>query len=167
MAPRLEADTPPTLPASPPAVPAARLSHNDVSQLRTLSILHYVLALFVAFFSLFPLIYLFLGIALLTGSIPLDGGASGALGAEAVGGMFVVMSAFFLLAGMTLAGLLVFAGRCLMQRRRHTLCMVVAGLSCLCMPLGTVLGVFTLMVLSRAPVRESFQGTASPLAPTS
>lgn len=155
------------LPASPPAVPAARLSHNDVSQLRALSILHYVLAGFIAFFSLFPLIYLFLGIALLSGSMPLDGGASGALGAEAVGVMFVVMSLFFILAGMTLAGFLVLAGRCLMQRRRHTLCMVVAGLSCLCMPLGTVLGVFTLMVLSRGPVRESFLDTATPPAPTS
>ena len=34
--------------------------------------------------------------------------------------------------------------------------MIVAGITCLSVPIGTVLGVFTLMVLSRPSVKQMF-----------
>jgi len=43
--------------------------------------------------------------------------------------------------------------------------MVIAGLSCLNMPLGTVLGIFTLIVLSRESVKVLFKGEATPQVP--
>jgi hypothetical protein len=45
-----------------------------------------------------------------------------------------------------------------MQRRTHrTFSLVVAGLDCLQMPFGTILGVFTIVVLMRDSVRASYE----------
>lgn len=46
--------------------------------------------------------------------------------------------------------------RCLSRRKSRTFCLVVAGLNCLQVPLGTVLGVFTIVVLMRDSVRTKF-----------
>jgi hypothetical protein len=54
------------------------------------------------------------------------------------------------------AFLVVVAGRSLQKRKRHTYCIVMAGISCLSIPLGTVLGIFTIMVLQRPSVRVAF-----------
>jgi len=37
-------------------------------------------------------------------------------------------------------------------------CVVMAGIACMFMPFGTVLGVFTLVVLTKPVVRELFDG---------
>jgi hypothetical protein len=62
--------------------------------------------------------------------------------------------------GIAFAVALAMAGRYLSLRRRYTFCLVMAGLSCLFMPFGTVLGVFTIIVLSRESVKEAFEGAA-------
>jgi hypothetical protein len=46
----------------------------------------------------------------------------------------------------------------LTRRRRYTFCLVIAGLLCLWMPFGTILGVFTLVTLTKPPVRAQFEG---------
>jgi hypothetical protein len=66
------------------------------------------------------------------------------------------------LGGWTLAGLLIYAGRCLARRTRRLFCLVAAGLGCLFFPLGTVLGVFTFIVLSRPTVRAVFEPPRPP-----
>jgi hypothetical protein len=70
--------------------------------------------------------------------------------------MFVWFYAFMgaLMALGLVLNLLVAAS--LRQRRRWTLCAVVSGLNCLQMPLGTILGVFTLVLINRSDVRASF-----------
>jgi hypothetical protein len=55
------------------------------------------------------------------------------------------------------AGILNFlSARFLRHRRHRTFSLVAAGLNCLQIPFGTVLGVFTIMVLSRPSVREKY-----------
>ena len=49
------------------------------------------------------------------------------------------------------------SARFLQKRRYRAFSMVVAGLNCLQFPLGTVLGVFTLVVLVRDSVREVYE----------
>ena len=51
---------------------------------------------------------------------------------------------------------MVLAGRYLARRERYTFCLVVAGVECMFMPFGTVLGVFTIIVLSRPSVKDLF-----------
>jgi hypothetical protein len=45
----------------------------------------------------------------------------------------------------------------LKERRSRVLCLVAAGLSCVEIPYGTVLGIWTFMVLGRASVQRQFE----------
>lgn len=143
-------DTHPAMPA-PPAPTA-----EDLQQLRLLSVFHYVLAGITAVFSLFPLLHLFMGLAIVTGHIPMESDAPGTMDPALFGWFFVAFAAIFILFGLALAGFMAYAGRCIARRRRHLLCLVVAGISCMFMPFGTVLGVFTLVVLLRPSVKAAF-----------
>lgn len=49
------------------------------------------------------------------------------------------------------------SGLFLRQRRHRVFSLVVAGLNCLHIPFGTILGIFTIMVLSRNSVREVYE----------
>jgi len=145
-----------TLPgAAPPAaaVPAPALVNRDDEHLKLLSVFHYVLAGIAALFGSFPLIHVAMGIALVAGAFPTD--SSDGPPPE-IGWIFIVMGGLFVLGGWTLAVLLFLAARSIAGRRRHFFCLVVAGASCLIMPLGTVLGVFTLLVLLRPTVKPLF-----------
>ena len=75
----------------------------------------------------------------------------------AMGWVFAIMGGAFVLAGWTIAALLIVAGRAIGRRRRYTLCFIVAALACLMMPFGTVLGVFSLIVLNRPSVKLLFE----------
>ena len=72
----------------------------------------------------------------------------------------LAMMKWFYLAGavwlVASAILNVLSGVCLRARKGRTFSMVVAGMNCLHLPLGTVLGVFTLIVLLRDSVRELY-----------
>ncbi|WP_282276781.1 hypothetical protein [Stenotrophomonas sp. PS02297] len=139
-------------------VPPPTLTDEDASQLRLLSIFHYVVAAITGLFSLFPVLHLAMGLAMVTGKLPMDQGTSGAqaLDPQLFGWFFVAFAGAFIVCGLTLAGFMAYAGRCLGRRRRHTLCLVVAAISCMMMPFGTVLGVFTLIVLMRPAVKAAF-----------
>jgi hypothetical protein len=126
-------------------------SSQDQQHLDLLGVFHYVVAALMALFSLFPLIHLALGVAMVTGKLePTDPGAA------IMGWFFIVFAAAFILCGLTMAALTALAGRYLRQRRRYTFCLVIAAIECLFMPFGTVLGVFTLIVLARNGVRDGF-----------
>lgn len=77
--------------------------------------------------------------------------------------LYVVMAAACFV-GMALN---IMSARFLKARRNRTFCMVVAGLNVLQVPFGTLLGVFTLLVLARDSVRQAFGGEerAAPIAP--
>jgi hypothetical protein len=49
------------------------------------------------------------------------------------------------------------SGLCIRAKRYRTFSLVVAAINCLHIPLGTVLGVFTLIVLIRDSVRELYE----------
>ncbi|MHC4489391.1 MAG: hypothetical protein ACYSW7_09510, partial [Planctomycetota bacterium] len=73
-----------------------------------------------------------------------------------IGLLFVLMAMLFITAGWTLAICIVIAGRCLSKRKRYMFCLVIAAITCTFMPFGTVLGVFTIIVLMRPSVKELF-----------
>jgi hypothetical protein len=70
--------------------------------------------------------------------------------------MFVVMGCVLVLGGWTYAAAMLAAGRALARRRLYSFCLAMAGVSCVFAPLGTVLGVFTLIVLMRPSVKALF-----------
>jgi len=126
--------------------------NKDLEQLRLLSIFHYVLAGVTALFSLFPLIHVVVGLAVVFGGPSMGNEVP----PPVFGWLFVLIGGFFILAGISLAVLIFFAGRMLSRRRHYLFCFVAAALECLFMPLGTVLGIFTIVVLSRESVKALF-----------
>ncbi|MCD9087794.1 hypothetical protein [Stenotrophomonas sp. SY1] len=142
---------------NPPAPPPA-ITEEDANQLRLLSIFHYVVAALTGLFSLFPVMHLVIGLGIVSGKLPVNASNPDVQDVDPrlFGWLFVIFAAVFIACGLLLAGYMAYAGRCLAQRRRHTLCLVVAAISCMLMPIGTVLGVFTLIVLMRPSVKAAF-----------
>jgi hypothetical protein len=137
----------------------APITDDTERQLDLLAVFHYVLAGITGLFALFPVLHLAMGLWMVSGGFPEQAAKPGQapMDPQMFGWIFVAIASVLIAFGMTLAALLAVAGRRLKQRRSHTFCLVVAGLTCMNMPLGTVLGVFTLVVLTRPGVREAFE----------
>jgi hypothetical protein len=130
--------------------------NEDQEHLRILSIFYYVVAGISGLFALFPFIHLFAGFAIL-GAEPQGDLAD----SRFMGGFFIVIASLAILLGLTYALALVLTGRNLANREHYTFCLVVAGVSCMFAPIGTVLGVFTIVVLMRSSVRELFESASA------
>jgi hypothetical protein len=136
---------------------AGPLNREDAEQLKLLSLGHYIVAGLQALFGLFPVLHLAMGIWMLRS--PEVTKAKDGPPAALFAGFFIAFALVWILTSWALAACLVIAGRSLSQRRRRTFCLVVAGVAALmCMPFGTVLGVFTIIVLLRPSVRDAFEG---------
>lgn len=135
------------------------MNAQDAQHLQLLSIFHYVVAGLAALFSLLPVFHVVLGVMI--ASQAARGAPDEAIGAV-IGWMFAAFACAIVLAGLAYAVTLALAGRYLAQRRRYTFCMVMAAISCIFVPVGTVLGVFTLLVLLRPSVLEAFEGAPEP-----
>ncbi|MFT3831668.1 MAG: hypothetical protein QM691_18385 [Opitutaceae bacterium] len=138
---------------------------QDQEHLRLLTIFHYVVAGLAALFACFPLFHLALGLFFILAPTSLAGSGQPPPPAF-LGWIFVVFASCFILAGWAFAACVIYAGRCLARRRRLLFCQVMAGIACIFMPFGTVLGVFTLIVLMRPSVKPLFerQPAVPPLA---
>lgn len=132
-------------------------ARTDADHLRQLSIGYYVMAGLTAFFGLLPLMHVGMGLALVTGKMPSSTPPGAPFGPEMLGWLFVVLGAVFVAFAQTIAVLNFVVGRSLVRRQRRLLCLVVAGLNCMNAPLGTLLGVFTFIVLGRDSVRALFE----------
>lgn len=131
--------------------------NSDAEHLRLLSIFHYIAGGLTALFALFPAIHLFMGIAMVTGRF--DEG-SNQTEARFIGWFFIVVASAMIAAGFAFAASMIVTGRFLAQRVYYTFCFVVAVLECVIVPFGTVLGVFTIVVLQRPAVKEVFGPTS-------
>ena len=78
-----------------------------------------------------------------------------------LGGFFIVAGVVAFLLTALVAGLTIYAGMCLQQKKNSTLIYVAAALNCLHVPLGTALGIFTFIVMSRPSVKALFDGSAA------
>jgi hypothetical protein len=76
--------------------------------------------------------------------------------AQLAGWVFVAVGSVISFFGWSLAAATIWAGRNLASQQRWTACLVVAALLCMFAPVGTVLGVFTILVLVRPSVKVRF-----------
>ena len=72
------------------------------------------------------------------------------------GWFFILFAAGMIIFGLSFAICLLLAGRFLARRVHYTFCFVMAALACMFFPFGTVLGIFTIIVLSRTGVKDLF-----------
>jgi hypothetical protein len=131
---------------------------QDARNLDMLAIFHFVYAGLLGLGGLFMGLYIVLGVVMAT-SVAAGGGSSG--DAAAIGGFFVAFGVVFLVLLWTKAAFLVWSGMSMRKRQRRTLSFVMACISCIAVPLGTTLGVFTLVVLSKPSVQWLYDRTAS------
>ncbi len=126
--------------------------NRDQEHLKLLSVFHYVLGGLTVLMGCVFFVHLGMGIAIVSGAFPT--GADGP--PPEFGWIFIVAGAMAITFCWTIAILLLVAAGRLKKRRSWTFCFVVACVSCLITPLGTVLGVFTMIVLLRDSVKASF-----------
>ncbi|MGD8607765.1 MAG: hypothetical protein PVH21_10760 [Myxococcales bacterium] len=129
------------------------LSSRDEDQLRLLSIFHYVLGALQAVVALFPAVDLFLGMGIVTGR------SGEGTGPASYGWTLVGTSVLAMVLGLGLSSLTIATGRRLAEHRARSFCMVIAAVNCFFFPLGTIVGVLTLIALKRPAVKEAFGAT--------
>lgn len=130
-------------------------TNDDLNHLKILSICFYVKAGLTALTSLIFSIYVIMGAVFMVADIPRKAGDPPP---EIMGGIFAVFGIVLMGIFLILAFLAFYAGRSLSKRKNYTFCLIIAGLVCLSMPLGTILGIFTIMVLMRDSVKAIFNG---------
>ncbi len=136
--------------------------NQDIDHLRILSIFHYIVGGITGLAACIPLIHFTLGLLMATGMMDQHDPVL-----PAAGMVLMAIAGAFILAGWALAICLILAGRRLAARQSYNFCLVVAAVGCIFMPFGTVLGIFTIIVLMRPSVRGLFgmSGTLCGISP--
>jgi ABC-type phosphate transport system permease subunit len=145
-------------PPLPPMAPLPRDQRNiDTDHLNLLSIFHFV----VAGLALLGILFLFAHFEFMHYIFTNPEVWQNQKGGPPPQQIFSVLIVFYIIGGIFFvvsAILNVLSGLFLHARRNRTFSLVVAGINCLQMPFGTVLGVFTTIVLLRPSVRELYGG---------
>jgi hypothetical protein len=156
------------------------LTATDRDHLRLLSIFYYILSGLGAICALLPGIYLAMGIGIVAGAFPQPRAqppppiqqpnpvqpiqpqdAQPAGPPELVGWIIIVFGVLAMAVGWAYSIVLLLAGRYLRRRRHYVFCIVAACIACLQQPFGTILGVFSIIVLMRPSVKTAFQRNVS------
>lgn len=127
----------------------------DGEHLRLLPVFYWVLGAMDIFIAMYGLIYVGMGAVFASIPVASNSGASGPPPAF-VAWIFVGIGLTFMLGFGVVATLKILTGFWIKGRRRRTACLVIAGLSCLSMPFGTIVGIFTFIVLLRPSVAALF-----------
>jgi hypothetical protein len=130
--------------------------NQDKEHLHLLAIFHYIVAGLAALFSFFPLLYTTIGAIFIFAARHGTPKPGEELPPEFLGWIFVGLGSFLFLLGITMAICILIAGRCLSRCKCYSFALVMACIECLFIPFGTVLGVFTIIALSRESMKSLF-----------
>ena len=131
---------------------------RDTEQLNLLAIFHYVVAGF-AGSSLFSRYLHSVGVIFIFAARHGTAKPGEELPPEFLGWIFAVLGLVLFVIGIAIAICILIAGRSLALRKRYSFALVIACIECLFVPFGTILGVFTIVVLSRESVKALFDVT--------
>jgi len=137
--------------------------NQDREHLRLLAIFHYVVAGLAGLFSFFPLLYTTIGAIFIFAARHGTAKPGEDLPPEFLGWIFAVLGSVLFLIGIAMAICILMTGRSLALCKRYSFVLVMACIECLFIPFGTILGVFTIVVLSRESVRRLFSTAAEPV----
>jgi hypothetical protein len=132
---------------------------QDKEHLRLLAIFHYIVSGLAALFSFFPLLYTIIGGIFIFAARHGTAKPGEELPPEFLGWIFVGVGSFLFLVGIAMAICILIAGRCLSRHRYYSFALVMACIECLFVPFGTILGVFTIIALSRESAKAFFETT--------
>jgi hypothetical protein len=139
-----------------PATPTVPPSQSDYDHLRWLSIAYYIMGAISGLCACIPAVYLALGAAMVTGAFNAPQNQNGP--PPELGWLFIVVAIVLIGLGWAMATALLVTGRNLSRCQGYTFCFVVAvAAMLLSQPFGTILGIFTLIVLLRPSVKQLFE----------
>jgi hypothetical protein len=127
---------------------------DDRQNLKLLSTLHYVMGGLTLATSLLALPHIGIGLFALYAPESFEDGET--LGTLLYGSLSVGLGIVFLVWCLVIGILMLLSAQGLARRRRYWLSVVVACIECLSMPLGTALGVFTIITLSKETVKNRY-----------
>lgn len=131
-------------------------TQSHCQTLDLLAIFHYVLAGLMYLKGTISVIFMGIGTIAVSGVIA-DQPHDMAETLVVLGLLFFAAPMIFLVIAWTAATLVLFAGRRIAKRTNLTYCQVIAGLECLCFPFGTILGIISLITLTKAEAKEIFE----------
>jgi len=120
-----------------------------------LKIAHYVVGGFGMLFGCFPLMHVAVGVMFVTNGAEFSE-VDGSPPPPEIGWIFVVIGLVLFLLLQAAAIATIVSGRFLGKRKNYTFSFVVACILCVFVPVGTILGVFTLIVLTKDPVKKLY-----------
>ena len=137
--------------------PLLRDQHKtDADHLKLLSIFHFVGAGLALLGILFLFVHYTMFNALVSNPKMWENQKQGPPPAE----FFAIFKWFYVVFAVWFVGsgiLNLISGLCIRARKHRTFSIIVAGINCIHVPLGTVLGVFTIIVLIRESVQELYE----------
>ena len=138
----------------------------DDEHLRLLSIGYMISAAMTAVGTLFALLYVFAGFVVVgvLSRHPEVAGNAGQSPPAFIGWIISAIGLGIFTVTLALAAAKYWTGICIKRRKSRTFCMVMAGISCIGIPYGTILGVFTFIVFGRPSVMRQFQASVPPAA---
>ncbi|MES2404701.1 MAG: hypothetical protein V4567_10270 [Pseudomonadota bacterium] len=131
----------------------------DGEQLRLLRIGYFTMGGVAVFTGLFGLFYALMGFMVV--HLPMQPQQPGQPPPQVIAWFFAAFGLAFMLAAGVYALLAFLSARALRRRRARALCLVTAAVSCLYVPFGTLLGVFTFIALGRRSVIDLFNASTA------
>ena len=138
-------------------------TNQDEQHLKLLSIFHYIVGGIIALFSSFPIFHLVFGIIMIVSPDTFE--SKGETPPAFIGWLFAIIGGTIVIIGWVFAICVIIAGRFLSLHKHHLFCLVIAGIECIFIPFGTVLGVFTIIVLTRESTKQMFLADKDMKAP--
>jgi hypothetical protein len=142
---------------TPPPIPS-----RDAEHLRLLEIFHYVVGGIMALFASIPIIHVFVGLVMILNPDTFANKGQGEAPPAFVGYLFAGIGSAAILIGWTMALLTAYSGRMIKRRQRRIFSIVIAAILCAFAPFGTVLGIFTIIVLTKESVMPLYEETQLP-----
>lgn len=118
---------------------------------------HYGVAAFSALFACFPIFHLTIGIGMVSGRLDTQNDPEAAF----VGWLFIGIASTMMCLGWLFTAVLLYTGRCWQKKQHYTFCLIVAAVSCLFTPFGTILGIFALILLLQPEGKALFESPTS------
>ena len=126
----------------------------DQEHLRLLTLVYYIFGAITCFFAFIPIFHVIMGIVLTMASFASKGSENAP--PAFIGLFFAIAGSIFILIGLTVGLLKIYTGKCIKNRKNYLFCLIYSGFNCILIPYGTVLGIFSLMVLRRESVKKLF-----------
>lgn len=124
---------------------------DDIKYLELLTIFHFIFGGIIALIACIPLVSVILGTVIATAS------SNSGIASGTYAGIFIAIAGVFgSLLGWAVAVVIFLVGVKLKKYKSRIFCIAVAGFECIIFPIGTVLGILTIAILTKNSVIKRF-----------